>query len=62
MASKTGCKETIHILSNISRSKDNSAMKLGQLTEHNLRYTFLEKSCQKCVGETTYLGKILEKR
>ena len=28
---------TIHILPNISRSKDNLAMKFGQLAEHNNR-------------------------
>ena len=34
----------IHILPNISRSKDNQTMKFGQLIECNMRSTFLEKS------------------
>ena len=42
----------IHILSNISGSKDNQAMKFGQLIEHNMRNTFLEKSYTKCGGDT----------
>ena len=37
----------IHILLNISRSKDNQTMKFSQLTEHNIRNVFLEKSCTK---------------
>ena len=41
-----GGKQTIamHILVNISRSKGNQAMKLGQLIEYNMRNIFLEKS------------------
>ena len=34
----------IHILSNISRSKDNQTMKFGQLIQYNTRDIFLEKS------------------
>ena len=41
----------IHLLTNISRSKGNQAMKLGQLIEYNLRNTFLKKSYTKCGGE-----------
>ena len=37
----------IHILSNISRSKGNQAMKLGQLIEYNKRNIFLQKLCRK---------------
>ena len=37
----------IHILSNISRSKSNQAMKYGQLIQYNVRYIFLQKSCRK---------------
>ena len=37
---------------NISRSKDNLTMKLGQLIECNMRTIFLEKSYTKCDGET----------
>ena len=42
----------IHILPNISRSKDNQTMKFGQLIEYNIRKTFLEKTYTKCGGET----------
>ena len=44
---------TIHILPNISRSKDNYAMKFGQLIKYNMRNIFLEKSYTKYVGETS---------
>ena len=43
----------IHIFSNISRSKDNQAMKFGQLIECNMRNIFLEKSYTKCGGQTS---------
>ena len=39
-------------MTNISGSKDNQAMKPGQLIEYNLRNTFLKKSYTKCAGET----------
>ena len=42
----------IHILTNISRSKGNQAMKFGQLIEYNIRNTFLDKLYTKCSGET----------
>ena len=42
----------IHILTNISRSKGNQAMKYCQLTEYNMKNIFLEKSYAKCDGET----------
>ena len=42
----------IHILHNISRSKDNQTMKFGQLIKYNMRNIFLEKSNTKCGGET----------
>ena len=41
-----------HILSNISRSKDNQTMKFGQLMEYKMRKVFLEKSYAKRDGET----------
>ena len=41
----------IHILRNISRSKDNQTMKFGQL-KYNMRNIFLEKSNTKYGGET----------
>ena len=43
----------IHILSNISRSKSNQIMKLGQLIECNVRNIFLEKSYPKRGVETS---------
>ena len=41
----------IHILPNITRSKDNETLKFGQLTEDNMRNIFLEKSYTKRSGE-----------
>ena len=41
-----------HILSNISRTKDNQTMKFGQLIEYSMRNIFVAKSCTKCGGET----------
>ena len=40
------------ILTNISRSKGNLAIKFGQLIEYNMRNTLLNKSYTKCGGET----------
>ena len=37
----------IHILPNISKSKDNQTMKFGQLIEHIIRNIFIEKSYTK---------------
>ena len=37
---------------NISRSKGNQAMKLGQLIEYSMRNIFVENSYIKCAGET----------
>ena len=53
MTSQPG-KQTIaiHILPNISRSKDNQTKKYGQLIECNIRNTFPEKSNTKDDGET----------
>ena len=42
----------IHILPNISRTKDNQIMKFDQLIEYNMRNIFVEKSCIKWGGET----------
>ena len=42
----------IHIFPNISRSKDNQAMKFGQLIEYNMTNICVEKSYTKCAGET----------
>ena len=38
---------TMHILSNISRSKDNQKMSFGRLLVYNMRNVFLEKSFKK---------------
>ena len=43
----------IHILPNISRSKDNQTLKFAQLTEHNKRNIFLRKSCRIWDRETS---------
>ena len=43
----------IHLLTNISRSKDNQATKFGRLIEYNQKNIFLEKSFRKCGGEIT---------
>ena len=45
-------KIAIHILPNISRSKYIQTMKLGQLTEYNMRNIFLQKPLTKCGEET----------
>ena len=42
----------IHILHNISRSKGNQTIKLGQLIKYNMRNIFLEKSFTKHGEET----------
>ena len=42
-----------HILPNISRSKDNLTMKLGQIIEYNMRYNFIKQSYTKRGGETS---------
>ena len=40
------------ILPNISISKNNQTMKLGQLIEYKMRNIFLEKPYTKCTEET----------
>ena len=42
---------SMHIMTSISRSKGNQAMKLGQLVKYNMRNIFLEKSYRKYGGE-----------
>ena len=50
MTSQTGKQIiTIHILPNISRSKGNQTMELGQLIENNMVNIFLEKHTQNVV-------------
>ena len=54
MTSQTGQQIiTVHILSNISRSKVNQAMKFGQLIEYNMKNIFIEKSFIKCCQEAS---------
>ena len=43
----------MHILANISKSKGNQTIKVGQLIECNIRNIFLEKSYIKCGWETS---------
>ena len=38
---------TIHLLPNISRSKENQTIKFGQLIEYKERNIFYQKSCRK---------------
>ena len=38
---------TIRMILNILSSKDNQAMKFGQLTKYNVRNISLQKSCRK---------------
>ena len=38
---------TVHILTNISRNKDNQIMKFGQLIEYNVRNIIFLKIMQK---------------
>ena len=46
MTSQPSCQIiTMHILPNISRSKDNQVMKLGELIEYKKRKIFLQKLC-----------------
>ena len=51
MASQPGKQTTvIHILPNISISKDNNAIKFGQLIVYNRRNIFLKKSYTQLGG------------
>ena len=43
----------MHILANISKSKGNQTIKVGQSIECNIRNIFLEKSYIKCGWETS---------
>ena len=38
----------VHILLNVSKSKDNETMKFDQLIKYNMRNIFLEKPYAKC--------------
>ena len=51
MTSHTGEQTiTMHILPNISQSKDNQTMKFVKLVEYNTRKVFLQKSCREEVA------------
>ena len=53
MKSQLGKKTfALHLLPNISRSKDNQRMKFGQLIEYNKKNILIEKSYRQCGGET----------
>ena len=43
----------IHILPNISGSKSNQTLKLGQLIDYNKKKNFLQKLCRKQGRETS---------
>ena len=52
MTSHTGEQTiTMHILPNISQSKDNQTMKFVKLVEYNTRKAFLQKSCREWGSE-----------
>ena len=51
MTSEPGKQQLQHIVPNISRSKHNQKMKLGQLIEYSIRNIFLEKSYTKFGGK-----------
>ena len=53
---------TIHMLPNISRSKDKKAMKLGYLVESNVRKIFLQKLCRKWDWETSSRPLFFQKK
>ena len=51
MTSQTGQQIiTIHILPNVSRSKGNQEMKLGQIIKYNMRSISLQKTFKNGVG------------
>ena len=53
MTSQTGKQIiTLHILSNISRSKRNQTVRFRQFLEYNMRNIFLKQSYGKWCGET----------
>ena len=53
MTSRSGYQTiSIHILSDISRSKGNQTMEFGQLTDYDIRNIFLENWYTKFGGDT----------
>ena len=54
MTSQTGQQIIrIHILHNISRSRENQTVQFGQFKEYNMSNIFLEKSYRKSGGEAS---------
>ena len=52
MTSQSGLQTiAIHILPNISQSKDNQAMKFGQLLEYNKKYFFFKNYAENEAGK-----------
>ena len=47
----------MHILPNISRSKDNHVMKYGQLIEYNVRSIFLQNHTENKAGRLVLYNK-----
>ena len=50
---------SIHILANISQSKDNKAMKFGQLIEYDKRNIFHKKLWRKWGKETNFTPLVI---
>ena len=44
---------TVHILPNISQSKDKKVMKFGQIIENDKKNVFPQKSCREWARETS---------
>ena len=62
MTSHSGKKTiAIHILPNISISKGNQTIKVGQLLEYNIRNTFLENHTQNAVFSDPFLKIKIER-
>ena len=52
----------IHMLPNMSQSKDNQTLKFGQFIEYNKRNIFFEKLCGKLGRETSSRPRFLKKQ
>ena len=52
---------SIHILRNISLSKDNQKMKFAKVIEYNMRNILLKKSCRKCGKEKSFEPRLVFK-
>ena len=51
----------IHILSNISKSKDNQTTKIGHLIEYSVRTFFFQKSFREWGRETSFRPLFIKK-